>query len=286
MTTLGRAGIGAHHQALRVRAERSDRHVERRALQRVRDIGQRQAEAVEPEGIDRHAHLPLARAELVDARHAFCGEQFGNDVVVDQPGQLGLVVGIAENGKRHDRLGVLVGLDHGHLLDAFGQVALRPADRFANIGRRSVEVDARIELHPDARIVLLARRADLAHARYARDRIFEDAGHLGIHRLGRGAGQAGGDRDDRPVDIGQLAHFHAHQRGDARDHDQQVEHPDQQRPLDRKHRQVGLSLHAAYRPAHPRALRPVRPRGSAGRGGSPARRAPSARPRQSRDHCA
>ena len=185
---IARACFGPHHQFLCIRSERADRHIVRGVLQRVGDICQRKTEAVESCRIDRHAHLPCPGAELLDARHPFGSKQFRDDVVLDDAGELGLVVFGRLNRQRHDRLGILVGLDHGHLFHPLGQLAVHAAYRLAHVGGRRVEVYAGIEFDPDARIVLLAGGTDLAHSRNAGDRILEKAGDLRIHRLGCGTG--------------------------------------------------------------------------------------------------
>ena len=180
-------------------------------------------------------------------------------------------------------MGVGVGLDDVDLFDAVGKVARYAADGFADIRSRSVEIDPGIEFGTDPAVVLLARRIDLPHPGNARNRIFEDARHFAVHGFGRSPRERGGDRDDRAIDIRQFANFDAGKRRKTGDHDQEVEHPDQQRPLDRKHRQIGLIRHRCRRRLRrslairhrPWAQRPDVP------AGSPVRRGFSARLRRS-----
>ena len=164
--------LGPHDQLLRFGTKAANGHIERRALQRFGHIGDRQAIAVEADRIDRHTHLPDPRAELIDAGHAVRGQQFGHDIIVDDAGQLRLVMHPAGYGQTHDRLRIVIGLDHPQLLDAVRQVALHAAHRFAHIAGRGIQIGAGIEFHADTAVVFLAGRPDFAHPGHAGGGIF------------------------------------------------------------------------------------------------------------------
>ena len=68
------------------------------------------------------------------------------------------------------------------------------------------------------------------HARHPAGGALDHRGQLAVDRLGRGAVEGGGDGDHRPVDVGQLAHLDAAERGEPGEHDQRVEHEGEDRP--------------------------------------------------------
>ena len=145
----------------------------------------------------------------VDTRNALRREQFGHDVVIDDAGKFRLVIAVAGNRQCHDRSASSSALTTVTCSTRSGSsrvtrlTASRTSDAAVSRSVPAVEFDA------DARIVLLAGGVDLPHPGNAGHRVFQNAGDLGIHRFRRGTGQTGADRDDRPVDIGQLAHLDA-----------------------------------------------------------------------------
>ena len=74
--------------------------------------------------------------------------------------------------------------------------------------------------------------------------------------------EGGGDGDDRPVDVGQLAHLDAAERGEPGEHHQRVEHEGEDRPAHEERDAPAAAVGAArpVRLAHARVRRGPRPR--------------------------
>ena len=230
----GHGRVGAHDELLVLGAEAAGGQVERRVAEHRGDIADGQAEGGQAQRVDHHAQHALAVTEQVDGGDAFDGDEGGDDVLLDDPGERILAQGVARSGEAHDGARVGIGLDDGELLHRFGELPLDPAHRLAHVARGGVEVGVGREDHAHAEVVLLARRAHLLDAGDARHRAFDERGHLDVDGLRRCAGEVAAHGDDRAVDVGQLAHLHAEHGGEPGQRDQQVEHEHQQRPADRE----------------------------------------------------
>ena len=234
----GHGGFGAHDELLVLGAEAAGGQVERRVAEHGGDIADRQPEGGQPQGIDHHAQHALTVAEQVDRGNAVDGDQGWDDVLLDDSRERLLAQGFARRGEAHDGAGIGIGLDDGELLHVLGKLPLDPADGLADVAGGGVEVDVGREDDADSEIVLLARRPHLLDAGDARNGPFDESGHLDVDGLRRRAGQVAANGDDGPVDVGQLAHLHAQQRGEPGKRNQQIDHQDQQRPTDRERGQV------------------------------------------------
>ena len=227
-------GVGTHDELLVLGAEAAGGQVEGSVSEHGGDIAHGQAERGQAQGIDHHAQHALAVAEQVDRGNTVDGDQGGDDVLLDDPGERLFAQGLARRGEAHDGAGIGVGLDDGELLHGFGELPLDPADGLAHVARRGVEVDVGREDHANAEIALLARRAHLLDAGDARHGALDQGRHLDVDGLRRCAGKVAAHGDDGAVDVGKLAHFHAADGGEPGQRDQQVDHQDQQRPADRE----------------------------------------------------
>ena len=174
--------------------------------------------------------------EEVHRGHAGDRGQLGGHLVLGDPGQRLLGQALADHRQADDRPGVGIGLHHGHVLDAVGQVALDPGHRLAHVIGGDVKVYVGVELGAQAGVVLLAGGVDRLDPGDPGHGALDHAGDLGVHGLRRGAVEEHTDRHHRAVDVRQLAHLDPEQRAQAGDHDQEVQHHDQGRAPDRQGR--------------------------------------------------
>src|SRR5690606_8287919 len=94
----------------------------------------------------------------------------------------------------------------------------------------------------DAAVAGAALRGDRGDAGDAGHRALDDGGDLLVDDLGRGPGVGGADGDDRLVGARQLADLDGAERGEAGDHDQEVEDDGQDGAADAEGGDAGASL--------------------------------------------
>ena len=182
----------------------------------------RQAEARQPQRVQRNAQDTLAIARKLHVGHTVDGYQHRNDVFFDQPGKFLLRQRVAEYREVHDGLRVIVGFHDNDLLDAFRQSARYPAHRFPNVGGSGIEIRARTKFDVHSSGVFLGSRAYVLDARDPRHCALEQADHFGIHGFRRCAGVAGTNGHKRSVDIRKFTYFDSQHRGDACKHNEQI----------------------------------------------------------------
>ena len=137
-----------------------------------------------------------------------------------------------------DLFRLLIGFEYGELLNGVGELALDATDCFPDIGSGPIDIHVGSKFDPDARVVFLAGGVDLENPGDAGGGSFEQPGDLGIHRLRRRTGQKRTHRDDRAINVGELADLDGEQRGQAADRHQQIH--DQNEPRS-SHAQRGQS---------------------------------------------
>ena len=152
--------------------------------------------------------------------------------------------GVGGDGKPQHGIGVGVGLDDARRIGVVGKLVAHAPDRVAHVGCRDVEIDAVGELDGDAASPVGGARRDRLDARDARHRALDHRGQFAVDGFGGRAAIVGGDGDDRPVDVGQFANFHAEEGGQPGDHDQRVDDEGQDRPAheQRGHAVVGAGI--------------------------------------------
>ncbi len=235
--------VGADQQHVVVRLETAGGNIEARPAHDPRHIVDRQAVAGQLHRIDDDAKDLLLAAEQDDRRDALYAGKFARHVVFGQPGQRVLRQAVADKGEADDRPRIDVRLGHRHVLDAFRQPPFDRGHRLAHVVRRHVEIDIRRELGADPHIVFLAGRVDRLDAVHARDRALKDTGDFGVHGFRRRAVEEGPHHDDRPVHVRQLTDLDAQDRGQAGDHDKQVQDDDQSGTA---HRQRGQAAEVRH----------------------------------------
>src|SRR5690606_12067404 len=110
-------GVGADDQLLVLGAEAACRHVESRHPQNRRDITDRQPIAREPQRIDDHSQHALAPAVNLDVGHPVDRDQFRDEVLFGDTGNLISHQVVAQDTDVHYRPRIVVGLDDHDLLE-------------------------------------------------------------------------------------------------------------------------------------------------------------------------
>ena len=104
------------------------------------------------------------------------------------------------------------------------------------------EIDAVVEFDGDAAALERRGRRDRLDAADARHRALQHRGQLAVDGFGGRRREIGGDGDDRPVDVGQLADLDAVEGGHAGDGDQRVDDEGQHRPAHEQRRDAFFAL--------------------------------------------
>src|SRR5690606_3012953 len=229
---LGQPALGTHGELAHGRLELARRELDVVAPERFlhvvdRELARRHRPPVQPD-----ADGVAALAEDLDLGDAIQGRQAIDHEALDVVGDLGRPHAIAGNADADHRIVVVVALRDPRLVDLVRQIAAHARHRVPHVVGRLVDVPARLELDRGPAAAAPAARADRLNAGDARHRALDDLHDVGIDDLRRrpGIGRAHGDHGG--VDVGQLAHGQAHQRGQA-EHDQQhAEHRGEYRALD------------------------------------------------------
>ncbi|MND42990.1 hypothetical protein D3C80_337770 [compost metagenome] len=269
---LRQARRGAHDDVLRRAFQRSRRHVECRAGQRVGNIGHGQTTAGECCLIEIDAKNLFLIAIKLDIGNAVDSSQAVDDLVIHQLGQIFHAERRRGDGKAHDRLAVGIRLDDLRLVGIIGQLIGDAADGVTHIVSRNGHVDIVAKFHRHAAGAELRVGSDGFDAADTRHRTFDGLRHFLVDRLRRSAFIGGPDADRRPVDVRQFAHLDANQSGEASHDQQRVEDRRQDRPAHEQCGESELGILTGRRLRHWLAT-------SSGFGCSPTRTAPPSRTR-------
>jgi hypothetical protein len=125
------------------------------------------------------------------------------------------------------------------------QVLGDAADGIAHVVGGNGQIDGIGKFQRHAALAELRTGRDGFETADARDRAFDDLGQFLVDRLRRSAVECRAHGHDRPVDVGQLAHFHAHIGRKTRHHHQRVEDQRQDRTT---HEKRGEGRLAGFRP--------------------------------------
>jgi hypothetical protein len=195
----------------------------------LRDRARHQFLGIEP---DPHGVAPLAvDGGLAHARQALQARL--HDALAD--------VGELQQGQtrrleRHEDERLCVGLllgDDG-LLDVLRQPAAHARDPVAHVLRRVVHVALEVELDGDVAELLGAGAGEGADARHRAELLLQDVRDGRFDHLGIGTGQQRLHRDDRRIDVRELADRELAVADDAEQDERGAHHGGQHRPLDGK----------------------------------------------------
>jgi len=185
---------------------------------------------------DAHRVAPLPEdAGAADAREALkpCLHEPIGDV-----GELHQVVVLAAERQPEEwlRVGRLL-RDHG--LEYVDREAPAHARHLvAYVLRGDVDGPVEVELQGDLAVLLRRGARERAQSLDRRELLFEHVGHRGFHHLRVGARQGRGDRDDRRVDVRELAHGQSGVADDAEQDECRRDHARQHRPPNRRFREL------------------------------------------------
>ena len=118
------------------------------------------------------------------------------------------------------------------LEDLLRQLAADGRDRVANILRRLIDGLLEHERDDDLREAIGRRRVDLVDAADARQSILDAVDDLALDDVGRRAGVADADEDDRRLDVGELVGLQLVERGEPERDEREHRHDGDDRPLD------------------------------------------------------
>ena len=180
---------------------------------------------------DPHREAPLTE----DPGLAHAGQRL--QPALDQPvadvGELEQVVVLAGQGQPEERLRVGILLRHHRLFDVLRQALPDSGDLVSGVLRRRLDAPLQVELQGDVADTFPAGARKGAESLDRAQLLLQDVGHRRLDHLGIGSRQYGGDRHDRGVDIGELAHGELGVSNDAEEHQRQAEHAGQHRPPNR-----------------------------------------------------
>jgi len=209
---LGAAQLGAPARALQL-------HL----AQLARDLGRRHAQGLEPERVERHAHLARGPAHAADRAHAGHGQQAARELVVHEPGQLLLVELARRDGERQDGLaGELQLGDHG-VAQVRRQVGAHARDGRAHVVHRLLYWFFQLVLGGDGGRAVHQRGGDVLEPLRGGDGVLDLARHVRFELPRRRARQRGRDHDHGQVHVGEVLHLHGaegQQPGQREQHEQ------------------------------------------------------------------
>ena len=222
-------GGGAHDDVLIGGVQRACGGIDRNQGQGFADIGQGHAARGQGGGVDVDGDNLRRIALHLNIGHPRNRAQTVHHQRIDQIGQRPQRHAVGGHRQAHDRLGIAVGLDHHWRARIIGQIAHRARQRIAGIAGRDIDIDIGRKLDRGAAGSIARAGRHPRHARNPRRSTFDHRCDLGIHRLRRGAGVIGGNRQHGAADIGQFLHLRAHQRRSPRHQNDCVQHKGQHR---------------------------------------------------------
>ncbi|MND99569.1 hypothetical protein D3C80_919560 [compost metagenome] len=206
---VGRIGVVARDAdriVLLGRLQRAGRQFDVLAVQRVLDVGDRQAPRRHGPGVQPDAHGVALLAEDIHLSHAGHGGEAVDQIAAGVVGQLQPVHGGGAQEHDDDRRAVGIGLRHFRRIGLVRQAAQHARDAVAHIVGRVVDVAIQRELDVHVRSAVAAGGVDALNALDAGDLLLDRLGDPALDHLGRSAGVAGADRNHRRIDVRQFAH--------------------------------------------------------------------------------
>src|SRR5213078_1732036 len=204
---------------------------------RVLDVLHGEAARRQPVGLHPYAHrvAPLPEdAGAADARQAL--EPGLHDSVGDI-GELHQVVVVAAQRQPEEWLRVGRLLRDHRLEHVHRQPAAHARHLVTHVLRGHVDGAVEVELEGDLAVLLRGGARQRAQSLDRGELLFEHVGDRRLYHLRVRAGQRGRDRDDRRIDVGELAHRQAGVPDDTEQHERGGDHARQHRSADRRLRE-------------------------------------------------
>jgi hypothetical protein len=225
------AAARSQRQRLRALIDAPAGHLDVLALQRARDVGDRQVVRAQPIRIEPDVDLPLAAAEdehLADAVHAF---ELAAQRLVGVFGDVAHRLVRAQRQAEHRRR-VRIHLVDARLLDGPRQPRQNAVHLVAHFLRGDVGVLLEHERDDHLRDAFRRDGAQIVDAADRVDRFLDLVGDLGFDLLGRGARLDRGDENRRKVDLRKAIDAKARER-ERTDHRQREDEDGREdRPFD------------------------------------------------------
>jgi hypothetical protein len=233
------AAARAQRDRLRTLVHAAARDLDVLALERARDVGDRQVVAAEPVRVEPHVDLALAATEdqhLPDAVDAF---NLAAQDLVRVLGDVAHRLLRAQREAQHRRR-VGIHLVHAWLLDGLREPRQHPVHLVAHFLRGDVGVLVEQERDDDLRDAFRRHRPQIVDAADRVDRFLDLVGDLGFDLLRRGAGLHRRHRNGGEVDLGKAIDAQTREREGADDGERQDEDGRKDRTFDAKR---GKPLH-------------------------------------------
>ena len=140
------------------------------------------------------------------------------------------------SGQGEPQDGLVLGIDLGDdgRFDIAGQAQLGLRDLGLDLLKGDVHAAVKFKLNGNRRLAELGGGGYLLDALNARDRVLDHVDDLGLHDLGRGAFPGHGDVDYGEVHVRHLGDAHAAVAHPAENHEEEHQHPGENRILDRE----------------------------------------------------
>jgi hypothetical protein len=158
-------------------------------------------------------------------------------LLLREGGHLQRRIPFAVQSDPEDGLRIRILLGNNGLTDVPGQSPSHPGDPVPDILGRSVDIPGEVELHGNIADALAAFTAEGLDALDVVDGLLKPLGDLRLNDLGIGPGEDRRHRNNRRIDVWQLADGQTGQPDQPEEHQHQIHHPGQDGTLDGNARQ-------------------------------------------------
>jgi len=198
---------------------------------------ERQAQGLDPVGVEFNADLAVESAPQVYLGHARHARKPVADLVFDQFGELERRQ-YARNAQQHHREAGNVELTDARTHDIVGQFVNFVFDFGLHVQSGRIDGGPPDKTDPNGTVAFGRLRGDLLDARHRGHDLFDNAGDQPLHDLGTGAFILGIDGQGRQFNAGQHIDLQATERHGPQDHHNQGDHGGEYRSTNTETRQI------------------------------------------------